>query len=293
MATAFSFERLAGPLLALALTIPMVGLSPAPAAAQLEPEFTDVPYDPGQWVLGRRLNESEFRYCVDHRDPDWEVAGAIAEAIAGALLLQPVRYEVESGFVVEDITRVYRIMLEHCDVHMGFKLIPELYPTWITLTRAYYQAEYVFVTADPNLHSLADLAPSRPIGPAAGTMAHIQLVHYLTVLPAASRWPTYPYGTSALALEALLRGTVDVALVWAPDLWAKQHGDPAYAALHVIDPGPLQPTGYGVSALMLANETFLRTAVDEAIAALSADGTITSILEQYGFLAHAPGPGDQ
>jgi polar amino acid transport system substrate-binding protein len=220
------------------------------------------------------------------------VAGAIADAIAGALLLQPVRYEVETRIVIEDITRVYAIMLEHCDLHMGFKLIPEIYPPWITLSRAYYEAEYVFVTDDPGYASLADLPPGRPIGATGGTMAHIQLVHYSTTLPAASRWPTYPYGTSDLALAALLNGTVDVALVWAPDLWAKQQADPAYAALRVIEPSPLQPTGYGVSALMLADQTFLRTEVDGAIAALIADGTIASILEEYGFLASAPGAGE-
>ncbi len=48
---------------------------------------------------------------------------------------------------------------------------------------------------------------------------------------------------------------------------------------HVIDPNPLPPTTLGVGALLLSNETFLRTAVDEAIAALSADGTIARILE--------------
>lgn len=296
LAIALPFERLARPLLAfaLALTMPLaaLGLGPAPASAQ-EAEFDDIPYAPQQWTLGRRLNESEFRYCVDHRDPDWEVAGAIADAIAGALLLQPVRYEVETRIVIEDISRVYAIMLEHCDVHMGFKLIPEIYPSWITLTRAYYEADYVFVTDDPGIASLADLPPGRPIGATGGTMAHILLVHYLTTLPAASRWPTYPYGTSALALDSLLNGTVDVALVWAPDLWARQQADPAYADLRVIDSRPLQPTGYGVGALMLADETFLRSAVDEAIAALSADGTIASILTEYGFLARVPGAGDQ
>jgi len=36
---------------------------------------------------------------------------------------------------------------------------------------------------------------------------------------------------------------------------------------------------------LLANETFLRTAVDQAIAALSEDGTIAGILEKSGFPA--------
>ncbi len=286
MAIAFAFPRLAGPLLALALAVPLAALSPGPVSAQ-EPEFYDKPYAEGQWNYGRRLDESKLRYCVDRRDPAWEVAGAIADAVALGLLLEPQRYVVESKIVMEDITKVYAIMLEHCDVHMGFKLIPGGYPNWVTLTRAYYETQYVFVTADPDIHALADVAPARPIGATMGTSAHLRLVSYLTALPAEDRWPTYPMGTNALALESLLNGTVDVALVWAPQFWAKQREEPAYADLHVIDPNPLPPTTLGVGALMLADETFLRTAVDEAIAALSKDGTIAGILEKYGFPATA------
>jgi polar amino acid transport system substrate-binding protein len=92
-------------------------------------------------------------------------------------------------------------------------------------------------------------------------------------------------GTNDLALKALLDGVVDVALVWAPAFWAKQRADPAYADFHVIDPNPLPPTVLGVGILMLANQDFLRTAVDEAIAALTEDGTIAAILEYYEFPA--------
>lgn len=286
MPIAFAFPRLAGPLLVLALAVPVAALSPGPVSAQ-EPEFYDRPNAPGQWNYGRRLDESQLRYCVDRRDPDWEVAGAIADAIAMGLLLEPQRYVVESKIVLEDITIVYGVMLEHCDVHMGFKLIPGGYSSWATLTRAYYESQYVFVTADPDIHALADLAPARPIGATMGTSAHLRLVTFLAALPAEDRWPTYPMGTNDFALESLLNGTVDVALVWAPKLWAKQREEPAYADLHVIDPNPLPPTTLGVGALLLADETFLRTAVDEAIAALSEDGTIAGILETSGFPATA------
>ena len=286
MPVAFAFPRLAGSLLALALAVPAAALAPGPVSAQ-EPEFFDKPYAEGQWTYGRRLDESQLRYCVDQRDPDWEVAGAIADAVALGLLLEPQRYVIESKIVQEDITRLYAVMLEHCDIHMGFKLIPGGYPNWVTVTRPYYETQYVFVTADPDVHALADVAPRRPIGATMGTSAHLRLVTFLAALPAEDRWPTYPMGTGDLALESLLNGTVDVALVWVPTLWAKQREEPAYARLRVIDPNPLPPTALGVGALMLADETFLRTAVDEAIAALSADGTISAILNRWDFPATA------
>lgn len=267
--------------LALALAVP------APAQ---EAEFDEVPFAPGQWNIGRRLDESQLRYCIDKRDPDWEVAGAIADAIAAALLLEPQRYVVERGYVVEDITNVYAVMLEHCDVYMGFKLIPEGYASWITLTRAYYDAQYVFVATDPALKSLADLPPGRPIGATVGTTAHIRLVSYLSALPADKRWPAYPMGTNEQALESLVNGSVDVALVWAPSLWGRQRSDPAYAGLHRIDPAPLPPTTLGVGAVVLADQKFLRSAIDEAIAALAADGTLGGILESFDFPATVAAP---
>jgi len=272
--------------MAVALAVILATLSPVSVSAQ-QPEFYDVPFANGQWNIGRRLDESQLRYCVDRRDPEWEVAAEIADAIAQSLLLDPQRYVVESDFVSDDITKVYKIMLLNCDLHMGFKLIPGGYSNWATLTRAYYEAQYVFVTADADIHALADLAPARPIGATMGTTAHLRLVSYLSAVSPEDRWPAYPMGSSDLALKSLLNGTVDVALMWAPTFWAKQREDPAYANLHVIDPNPLPPTTLKVGALLLADETFLRTAVDEAIAALSADGTITAILEQYQFPASA------
>lgn len=267
--------------LALALAVPV--------SAQ-EAEFDEVPFAPGQWNIGRRLDESQLRYCIDKRDPDWEVAGAIADAIAAALLLEPQRHVVERGFVVEDITNVYAVMLEHCDVYMGFKLIPEGYASWITLTRAYYDAQYVFVAADPALQSLADLPAGRPIGATVGTTAHIRLLSYLAALPADKRWPAFPMGTNDQALESLVSGSVDVALVWAPSLWGKQRSDPAYAGLHNVDPAPLPPTTLGVGAVVLADQKFLRSAIDEAIAALAADGTLGGILESFDFPATVAAP---
>ncbi len=282
MKLASAFLQFAGLLLALALTVPI-----APASAQQEPEFFDKPFAPGQWNYGRRLDESQLRYCVDPRDPAWEVQGEIADAIAGALLLEPQRYVVKSDIVMEDITKVYEVMLKHCDMHMGFKLIPEGYDSWATLTRAYYSSQYDFVAADPKIHAVADLAPADKIGATMGTMAHLRLISYLMAMPVDKRWVAFPYGTNELSLKSLLDGTVKVALVWAPSLWAKQREDPAYADLHVIDPAPLPPTALGVGALVLKKNTFLRAAVDEAIAALIADGTIQSILDKYGFPATA------
>ena len=244
--------RVAVPFVVLLLAALLAALAPLPAAQQ--EANAETPFAPasgtsaGGWTI-------EAALLIDKRDPDWQVA-ATSRRRHRRQLLEPERY-VSSEIVIEDITKIYALMLEHCDLHMGFKLIPEGYPNWLALTRAYYETQYVFVARDPALHALSDLPPGRPIGATIGTSAHIRLVAYLMALPAEKRWPAFPFGTNDLTHESLRNGTVDVALVWAPSLWGKQRADPAYAQLHVIAPTPLPPTAMGVGAVVLAEQKFL------------------------------------
>jgi polar amino acid transport system substrate-binding protein len=129
----------------------------------------------------------------------------------------------------------------------------------------------------------------KPIGSAIGTSADFALIKYLQAIPADRQWPRFPMGSNEATLQALLKGTVSAALVWGPAAWALQQSDPAtYGGVRLISPAPLAVTTLGVGAAMLANETFLRTSVDQAIAALAADGTIGKILEAHHFPGEVP-----
>lgn len=252
------------------------------ARAQVEPEFyNDQPYAYGEWNMGRRNDDLQFRYCIDRRDPNFERDGEIAETIAHGLLLQPQRYVIPSEAEVEDMTRLYSILLQHCDVVMGFKLIPGGYPPWVGLTRAYAEVAYVYVTAKPGLRALADLPPGRPIAAKGGTTAHVRLASYNLSLQPQQRWPVFPYGSDQMALEAVALGAADVGLVWAPSFRALQQEYPAFASFRVIAPNPLPATALGVGGLLLRQNTFLRAAVDQAIAALIADGSIPAIVARH------------
>lgn len=285
MAFVFVFRRLTDLLAMVVLTLAFLAPS-APAWAQQDPDFyDDQPYAPGQWDIGRPLNQSELRYCVDPRDPSWEVDGEIADAIAQILLLEPKRYVVPSEFANEDFTKVYAILLQNCDVYMGFKLIPDGYPDWVTLTRPYEDISYEFVSAKPELQALSDLPPGRPIAGTIGTTATIRVSTYSAALPQDKRWLIFPFNADDNALAAVLGGTADVAVVWAPSFWNKQQHDPAYAALHVIDSAPIPPTTLGVGGLLLKQNAFMRTQIDQAIAALTADGTIQAIVDKYKYPA--------
>ena len=247
--------------------------------------FAQTPFVPDEWKFGKRQESSTLHYCLDGRDPDLPVARKIGEAIAGALLLAPKEHVIGENAVGDDLDYLYRIFLETCDVHLGFKLIADAYPEWIKLTRPYYRASYMLAVTDPTWKSLAEVPKSKAIGSTIGTSADLRLVQYLMALRAPERWDRYPMSSDEAALEAVLKGTVGVALVWDPSLWALAQSDPAMAKLRVILPAPLPTATADIGAAVLANEAFLRSSVDQAIASLTADGTIKSILETNKFPA--------
>jgi polar amino acid transport system substrate-binding protein len=243
------------------------------------------PFVPDESKYGKRQDGAALNYCVDERDPDLPVAREIGRTLAQSLLLQPKEHAIGQNTVGEDIDNLYRVFLETCDVFLGFKLIPDAYPQWLAITRPYYRTSYVLVTTDPSWKSLADMPRSQAIGATIGTSADLRLIQYLQALPADQRWNRFPMGSDELALNALKRGTVSVALVWGPSFWALQKSDPSLAGLRPISLKPLPDSPVGVGAVLLANETFLRSSVDDAIASLTADGTIESILDRAKFPA--------
>jgi polar amino acid transport system substrate-binding protein len=244
----------------------------------------DTPYVPDEWKYGRRQAGSTLQYCLDTRDPDLPIARKIGAAIAQALLLEGKPHDLGQNSVGEDLDNLYRVFLESCDVYLGFKLIPDAYPQWLTVTRPYYRTSYILVTANPQWASLADMPRSQAIGATIGTSADIRLIQYLQALPAERRWSRFPMGTDELALRALQRNTVGAALVWGPSFWALR-SDPAFANLRIISARPLPDSAVDVGATLLARESFLRSNIDQAIASLTADGTIQSILDSEKFPA--------
>ena len=264
---------------AAAIGAAIITLCGIPASAQ------DTPFVPDEWKYGRRQAGSTLQYCLDTRDPDLPIARKIGQAIANALLLEPKPLELGQNLVGEDLDNLYRVFLESCDVYLGFKLIPDAYPQWLAVTRPYYRTSYVVVTTNTQWNSLADMPHAQAIGATIGTSADIRLIQYLQALPADDRWSRFPMGSDELALRALLRDSVGVALVWSPSFWALRQSEPAFAKLRIISAKPLPDSAVDVGATLLSRESFLRNNIDQAIASLTADGTIQSILDGEKFPA--------
>jgi polar amino acid transport system substrate-binding protein len=252
------------------------------------PSWADTPFVVDEWRFGTQETNSTLRYCIDERDPDWPVARKIAAAVAAALLLKPQEYLIgddprSTDMSGEDLDDTYRTLIQHCDVFFGFKLVADAYPGWVTITRPYYRSTYVYVAADPAWKSLADMPTTRAIGATVGTGADMRLTQYLIATPADRRWDKYPMSSDEAALQSVMNGTTGAALVWAPALWALRKTDAETAKLPEMAPSPLPVSTADVGAILLSRQVFLRNSVDQAIASLTADGTIAGILRNENF----------
>jgi polar amino acid transport system substrate-binding protein len=189
----------------------------------------------------------------------------------------------------EDLDDTYRMLIQHCDVFFGFKLVQDVYPTWVTITRPYYRSAYVYVAGDAAWKSLRDMPTTLAVGATIGTSADMRLTQYLLAAPADRRWDKYPMSSDEAALRGVMQGTVGAALVWAPALWALRTTDAGVAKLREIASDPLPVSTADVGAILLRKQVFLRSSVDQAIASLTADGSIADILKGANFPGE-PGP---
>lgn len=245
---------------------------------------------PPEWFPNRepRVDAQAVSFCEDPRNPANEVDRAIAEALASALLVEPRIHVVERQVVVEqEYEGLYIDLIDHCALYLGFKLYSDTYPAWLTLTRAFYESRFVVLTANEEWASLADVPKDATIGAVQGSLGDIRFLTLNNARPAAERWRRAPVGRPERAFDALLDGTVAALIVWEPWWWALRQTRQDLTVLHVLEAPEVSEPWIGVGAITLADRAFVRDNVDQAVAALSADGTIQEILDSFDFPGRA------
>ncbi len=240
-----------------------------------EPPFLDNEED-----YGRPMDGSALKVCIDPRDPAWEIDRDIAGAVAGLLLLEPEIYLVPDTRNTSVLDDVYAHLRGNCRAFFGFKLIAAFYPEWLTATRPYYQAHYVFVGRHPLPDRLGAIPPGTAVGATLGTAADFGFLQHNNLQPAERRWRRVPFGADDRALAAVRDGSVAAALVWGPSALPLVTGEGA--AFGIVAPDPVRIAPMPVGALLLSSDTYLRQSIDRAIEALIAGGEIDAILAAHG-----------
>lgn len=231
----------------------------------------------------RPLNGDTIRFCIDASSVGAGFDRAVAKAIADVLLVKATFVQAPAGFPLDAggyLDELQLTMSTECDALAGISLQPNMaFPEWASVTRAYADVPFVLVAADPSYHSLGDIPRDRIIGTAIGSIGEAVFLTYIAQLPANQQWRRLPYADPKLMLTRLRDGTLGGMILWQPVL--SRLGD--IGDVHTISSAPAPESSVLVGMLVSSRDQFLRGSIDEAIGALIADGTIATLMQQFGY----------
>ena len=244
----------------------------------------------------RRLDGESLRMCVYDGGVSSRLDRRVAEAIGDMLLVNVDIVSVPSAIQVPGIEFVpisedelYIYLSNDCDGFLGFALASDVYPDWLTFTRPYVSTSFSVLTTHEGYQRLGDVEPGRRIGTTLLSEADLQLLTYNNALSTERRWRRIPYSFASLLLERLHDGSVDAALMWTPSwAWLQEGGGEVTDTIRVIAPNPLTMPTRDLGIILRSNETFIRNAFDQAIAAMIGFGVLDELYDDVGFPGTVP-----
>lgn len=273
---------------ALALLCLLAAGPSGPAFAQDAVEI------PGELLPAiRPMQGDRLRVCLDRTSAGAALDVAVARALGEALFME---VEIRPGLANFPLTgggyltELGILMNNSCDLMMGMSAQPEpAYAEFAAQTRAYARVPFVLAVADADLSQLGDLPHDRMIGTALGSRAEMGYILWAGARDKADGWVRLPYADAALMVRRVRDGTLGGAIIWQPALTRAlaledgSAGDPA-VAVRAVSLAPAPEVVVEVAAIVSRKDSYLRAQVDEAIDALSADGTLDAIMDELGIM---------
>lgn len=253
------------------------------AAVAVAAEAPQPPYPQG-WA---RVQGNRLTFCISAQQPLFEVEESIARALALVMGANPDIFvyhaSTREGPAMPIQRREYTILLtDYCDVFMGLPRSINAtfdYPAdeQQLSTRPYYATQFVLASRRPGRSRLSDWPAGQPLGVEAASLPSL----FLSVLRPSLTQKHYPrmVGSAAL-LDALERGEIDAAVVWAPALYHRWR-NPESAGVSVQPIGELPNMEWLIVGGIRRDRTGLRTQIDAAILRLLETGRIQAILKEH------------
>lgn len=239
----------------------------------------------------RRLGGDRINVCFDRTSLGRPFDQDVAQAIADALFLEMEVVEGFGGFPLNGdgfLDELTLAMNNTCDVFMGVTVSANSpFSEAFALTRPYATIPFVLAVSDPDYQSLGDIPKDRPLGTAMASMGEMNYIMWAQQQPEGESWIRYPYPDANKMTTRVLDGTIAGMLVWQPTLARLRAEREDAADLRIVDIAPAPEASVSVGALVSSRNSFLRSQMDEAIAALVADGTIDALLAEHGYEGRA------
>ena len=227
--------------------------------------------------------DQAIRFCIVTGSPLRDFDRAIAEAIGSALLARPETFDLDLSIVQNPSERervLFINLSDNCDAVMGTNLAWRSLPAWLTVSRPYYNAPYVLAVREGTYGRLDEIPTDRAVGSSLFSVVDQKFATYLGSLQPERRWHRVPYDDIPTMLADIRAGTIEGGLLPGP--LAGSSASSELDGLDLVSIAPLQNEPLQLGALLLVRNTFLRNAVDVAIDALQADGTIDGIIAAHG-----------
>lgn len=273
-------KRLTGLLLVLLISSTAMAQLPGP---NLPPEYLE---------QSRRIQGDKVTFCVLQ---DMVLTGlneAIATEIGQILLLDTAIHRVEVPYHVQPLgyrsplsqEQQFYLLNNECDAFMGYLYGVGTYPEWLITTAPYLDTGFVLVTTDSNMTSLEQVPYGSRVGTQLGSAPNSRFLNLVSNRPAGQSWRRIPYPDNEILLERVSDGTVDAALVWEPAVAAV--ADPDLHVSHDLQPLPRVSASFVIT--MMSGDAYLQSALDAAIAAMIADGSLQDLITGSDVPANVP-----
>src|SRR5690606_22639535 len=83
---------------------------------------------------------------------------------------------------------IFTQLAQRCDAVMGFALVAEVIPDWLTPTRPYYQGPFVAAVTNPDYQRLGDVPGGSAVGTLLYSNADLRLLEAIQAQPENARW---------------------------------------------------------------------------------------------------------
>ncbi|MBJ7576782.1 transporter substrate-binding domain-containing protein [Devosia sp. MC532] len=261
-------------------------LATTPSVAQIDVE------NRGLYEERPRREGNRIAFCIRPVGPLARFETEVAEKIGQMLLTQvrtftpnlrgfpvrPTAYDYILGMTDE---QMFIMMAEQCDVVMGMHLT-SFVPEWLRISRPYLTSEIIAVSRDPGVRTLDDLDATKSIGTQSNAAGDAALVSHFKTLPADKVPQRVTFRTNEALVTALAEGSIDAALIWEGAALAGM--DEHQQQFHRLDQLPFPITEVMVGGAVRTPDTFLGALIDEAIAALEANGTLRALAERHNLV---------
>lgn len=268
-------------MMALIAAITVLGAGGAQAQGAAYP--TEYPFPKGHLRTGQ-----ELIFCIDKRNPMWEVQQDIARELAWQLGREPafhVTYEADQepkGYTPAATRKEFLVLLaSKCDVYMGLPGSINAafdYPAdeEMLATRPFYRSRFVLVSRQGEIDSVDDVPADLPFGLQARGIPYMLL---LTMRP--DSVTPRRYVNDAELVEALRSGEVEAGIVYAPELYSRIP-EPEKAGLQVHTIESIPNMEWFIVGSIRQGRPALRQKVDEAITRLLQQDRVGRILASHG-----------